>query len=97
MKDNDSSETNLFMGTHEMYQSVNKTINCESEARILTQEEVDEHIKIFIAPVTRQLEDLTRLIQVSSTAHRPNLFRRTGIRVSFSAAGPSPDNLQNPA
>ena len=35
----------------------------ESEAHILAKKEVDEQIRTYIAPLTRQLEDLTPLIQ----------------------------------
>ena len=37
-------------------------VNCETETRILTQEDVTEHIKNYNAPLTKQLDDLTRLI-----------------------------------
>ena len=45
-----------------------------SEARILTQEEVDEQIKTYNAPLTKQLEDLTQLLQGMSSAYQTNLF-----------------------
>ena len=42
----------------------------------LTQEAVDEQIKGFIAPPTRQLEELTRLVQEMSTSRHPNSYPR---------------------
>ena len=63
----------------------------EFETRILTHDEVDKQISYFFAPLTRQLEDLTRLIQGMFTAHRSNLFPRESTSASFSATGPSPD------
>ena len=62
----------------------------ESEAGILTQEEVDEQIRNYIAPLTIQLEEFIRFIQGMSTAHRLNLSPRAGTSASFSAAGPAP-------
>ena len=66
-------------------------VSIVSEARILTQEEIDDQIKIYITSLTKQLENLTRLIQGMSTAHRPNLSSRAGASASFSAANHSPD------
>ena len=47
----------------------------ESEAAevcTFTQEEINEQTKSFIAPLTRQPEDLTRLVQVLLVASHPN-------------------------
>ena len=41
-----------------------------SEARIVTQEEVNEKIKSNKAPLSKQLEDLTPLLQRISRAHQ---------------------------
>ena len=41
-----------------------KDVYKESEARILTQEEVDEIIRIYIVPLTKLLEDLIWFIQI---------------------------------
>ena len=84
MSGSNSFETNAVMSA-----SQNNTYN-ESEALILTQEEVDEQIRNSIAPFTRQKEDLTRLIQGMFSAHQPNLSPRAGTSDSFSTAGPSP-------
>ena len=55
----------------------------ESESHILTQEAVDEQIKNYIGPLTKQLEDLTGLIQGMSRAHQVNL---TGLIQGMSRA-----------
>ena len=64
------------------------------EARILNHKEVDEQIRIYIAPLTTQAEDLTWLTQGMSTAQRPNLSPRAGTSGSFGAEGPSLDSNQ---
>ena len=66
-------------------------VNNDSEATILTQEEVDEHIINCFTPLNKQLGDLTRLIQEMSTAHGPSHSPRAGRNASYSAAGPSCD------
>ena len=82
---NDIAETNRKMSAHECNRDT------ESKKRILTQEEVDKHVKIYIGPLIRQLEDLTRFIQEVSTAYRANLFPRVGTSYSSSSFGLSPD------
>ena len=52
----------------------------ESGTLILTQEEGDLQIGKYIALLTRQLEDVTRLSQGMSTAHLPNFSPREGTR-----------------
>ena len=63
----------------------------ESETRILTQKEVDELIKTYIAPLNKQLEDLTQLIERMSSVHRQNLSPRVSASTNSSAACLSPD------
>ena len=63
----------------------------ECETRIVTQEEVDEQIRNYNVSLTRQLDDLTRLIQGMSTAHRANLPPMASTSASSSAAGSSPN------
>ena len=46
-----------------------KNSDSESKPHNLTQEAVHEQIKNYIAPLTKQLEDLTQLIQGISRAH----------------------------
>ena len=48
------------------------------EIRILTQEAVNEQIKGFIAPLTRQLEELTALVRGMVTKPHPSHHPRTG-------------------
>ena len=47
------------------------------EIQTLTQEAVNEQIRRFIAHLTRQLEELTRMVQGISTSRRPNSYPRT--------------------
>ena len=42
------------------------------EIQTLTQEAANEQIRGFIAPLTRQLEKLTRLVQEMTTTRHPN-------------------------
>ena len=63
----------------------------DSETCTLTQEVVHELIGNYIAHFTRQLKDLTRLIEEISTAHPPNLCPRTRSGTTSSAGGPVPD------
>ena len=86
MSEGNSSEANPIIIAHE-----NKS-DKECETHILTQEEFDEQIRDYIAHLTRQLEDLTRLIQGMSFAHRPNLSPSAVTSGSSSAAGSSLDS-----
>ena len=63
----------------------------ESEAGILTQEEVNDQIRSYIDPLTKQLEDLIRLIQGMSRAKQPNNYPRAATSVKFSEHGYQPD------
>ena len=56
MSENYSSEANPIKNAHE------SNTDTEYETRIWTQEKVDEQIRKYIVPFTRELEDLTRLI-----------------------------------
>ena len=47
------------------------------EFQTWTQEAVNEQIRGFIAPLTLQLENLTRLVQGMTTSRHPNLYPRT--------------------
>ena len=81
MGKNNSSETNPVMSVLE-----NNTDN-ESERCISTQEEVDKQIRSCNVPSHRQIENLSRLIQEMSTAHRPNFSPTPGTSFSSSTAG----------
>ena len=48
-----------------------------SEIQTWTQEAVNEQIRGFIARLTRQLEELTRLVQGMTTTRHPNYYPRT--------------------
>ena len=52
---------------------------------------MDEQIRTYIAPLTKQLETLTRLVQEFSGVHQKNLFPWAGTSANSSAAFPSPD------
>ena len=47
------------------------------QIQTLTQDAVNEQIRGFIAPLTRQLEELTRLVRGMSTSRHPNSYPRT--------------------
>ena len=58
----------------------------------MTQEAVNEQIRGFIAPLTRQLKELTRLVQGMSTSRRhPNSYPRTELGTISSTAMPQSD------
>ena len=48
-----------------------------SEIQTLTQEAINEQIRVFIAPLTRQLEELTPLVQGLTATRHPNYYPRT--------------------
>ena len=58
----------------------NSSENVEREVykiQTMTQEVVNEQIKRFIAPLTRQVEKLTRLVQGMVTTPHPSHYPRT--------------------
>ena len=61
------SENNNLLSAH------GSNTDSESGALILTQGEVDEQIRTYIALLTKQQEDLTWLIQGMPSAHWQNL------------------------
>ena len=63
------------------------------ESQTLTQETVNEQIRRFIAPLTRQLEELTRLVQGMTTSGHPNFYPRTDIVTSSGRAIPQSDMM----
>ena len=76
------------------FQNAHKN-NSESEAYILTQVQVDEQIKNSIAPVNKQLYDLTPLIQ-GMTQFQQQSLTPTAINNARSAtAGTSSDDQSN--
>ena len=66
MTGNNSSENSPALNSR----GINE--NEESEIRTLTQEQVRGQIKSIIVPLTRQLEDLTRIDQGLSVTSHPN-------------------------
>ena len=61
------------------------------EIQTLTQEAVNEQITVFFAPLTRQLEELTRLVQGMSTSRHPNSYPRTELGTTSGTAMPQYD------
>ena len=64
----------------------NSSENVEGEIpefEALTQEAVNEKMRGFIAPLTRQLEELTRLVQGMTTSRHPNSYPRTELGTTF--------------
>ena len=70
MSGNSISEDNPAINSHETNEIEGPEI-CVS-----TQEEVNEQIKSSITYLTRQLEDLTRIIQGMTTASHPKYYQR---------------------
>ena len=66
MSENNSSEGSSAMTFHETNENEGPKI------RIWTQEDFDEQIKSFVAPLMRQLEDLTGHVQGLSVASVKN-------------------------
>ena len=62
------------------------------DTQTLTQEAVDERIRGFIAPLNRQLEELTRLVQEMSTSRHPRSNPRTELGTTSGMAMPQFDN-----
>ena len=64
----------------------------EPEVHALTQQEINEQIICHFNPLSKQLEDLTRLIQGMMTAQYPTSCLLAGTSGIFIAAGFQPDN-----
>ena len=62
------------------------------EIQTLTQEAVNEQIRGFIDPLTRQLEELTRMVQEMTTSRHPNSYTRTELGTISGTAMPQSDN-----
>ena len=62
------------------------------EIRTLTQEAVNQQIKRFIGPVTRQLEELSRLVQGMVTIPHPSHYPRTDYSTISGTAVQQPDS-----
>ena len=62
-----------------------------SEIQTLTQKAVNKKIRGFIAPLTRQLKELTRLVQGMTNTRHPNHYPRTEFGTTSSTAMPQSD------
>ena len=58
------------------------------EFQTLIQEPVNEQIRGFIAPLTHQLEELTRLVQGMTTLRHPNPYPKTELGTTSGTAVP---------
>ena len=61
-----------------------------SEVQTLTQERVNEQIRGLIAPLTHQLEELTRLVQEMVTTQHPDHYLRTDFGTTSGTASYQP-------
>ena len=61
------------------------------EFQTLTQEAVNEQIRGFIAPLNRQLEELTLLVQGMTTSRHPNSYPKTELGNTCGPAMPQCD------
>ena len=76
MSDNDSIEKNLTATSSENFKGE------VYEIQMLTREAVSEQIRAFIAPLARQLEELTRLVQgLVTTLHQDHCFKTDLLRL----------------
>ena len=81
-------------GSTEEIANGNSSENVErevSEIQTLTQVAVNEQIRGFISPLTRQLEELTRLVQGMTTSRRPNFYPTTDLGNTSDTAMPQSD------
>ena len=62
-----------------------------SEMQTLIQEAVNDQIRGFIAALTHQLEELTRLVQGMTTTRHPNHYPRTEFGTTSGTAIPQSD------
>ena len=85
MSENSSSEGSSAMN------STDTNGNEGPEIPEITQAEVDEQIKSFIAFLTRQREDSTRFVQGVTIASNLNYYPRAGTSASYGAPGCQPD------
>ena len=65
-----------------------------SEFQTLTQEAVGKQIRVFVASLTRQLDELTRLVQGMTTSRHPNSQPSTELGTTCSTAMSQSDTKQ---
>ena len=81
MRETNSTEGSPIMNTLE------RNVEDEPQVLVLTQEAVNEQIRNHIAPLTKHLQDLIRLIKAMKTAQHPTSNPSAATSASFSAAG----------
>ena len=82
-------------GSTEEIANKNLSENVEGEipeVQKLTQEAVNEQIRGFIAPLTRQLEELTPQVQGMTTSRHPNSYPGTELGTNSGTAMSQSDN-----
>ena len=80
-------------GTEELVNR-NSSENVEGESpeiQTLTERAINGQIRGFIAPLTRQVEELTKLVQGMSTSRHLNAYPRTELGTTSGAAIPQSD------
>ena len=63
------------------------------EFQTLTKEAFNEQTRRFFAPLTRQLEELSRLVQRTTTSRYPNSYARTELGTTSGTAMPQFDSI----
>ena len=64
------------------------------EFQTLTQEAIKEKTRGFIAPLTRQLEELIQLVQGMTTSRHQDSYPRTELSTTSGTAIPQSDSMQ---
>ena len=85
------------MSNHGSTEELAKGISSENveaevpEFQALTKEAVNEQIRGFFAPLTRQLQELTRMVQGMTTSRHLNSYPRTELGTTSGTAMPQSD------
>ena len=81
-----------IMSNHGSTEEASENVEGEvPEFQKLTLEAVNEQIRGFIAPLTRQLEELIRLVQGLTTSRHPHSYPRTELGTTSGTAMPQSD------
>ena len=67
-----------------------------AEFQMLIQEAVREQVRGSTAPITRQLDDLTRLVQGMTTSRHPSSYSKTELGTTSGTAMPQSDIYRKP-
>ena len=92
-----ASDIERIMSNHGSTEEIINRISSENvkgeapEFQTLTHEAVNEQIRGFIAPLTRQLEDLTSLVQGMTTSWHPNSYPTTELGTTSGTVMPQSD------